>query len=195
MPGIKVHSKLALVCRKEGRKERFYAYLGTGNFNEDTAKIYSDIGIFTADARLTKEMASVFRYLETAKMDGILPFKHLLVGQFNLREGLVEKIDREIAHAKAKKPASMILKMNSLSDIEMIKKLYEAAQAGVKIKIITRGICSLVAGVEGFSENIEIISIVDRYFSQQRKRRNLPIECRLDDAQFVASCGNIVPDL
>lgn len=168
MPGIKVHSKLALVSRKEGRKEKLYAYLGTGNFNEDTAKIYSDLGIFTTDERLTKEMARIFRYLETAKKEGIQPFKHLLVGQFNLREDLVAKIDREIAHAKANKPASMILKMNSLSDGEMIEKLYEASQAGVKIKIITRGICSLVPEAKGFSENIEIISIVDRFLEHAR---------------------------
>jgi polyphosphate kinase len=168
MPGIKVHSKLALVNRKEGRKEKLYAYLGTGNFNEDTAKIYSDLGIFTSDERLTKEMARVFHYLETAKKEGIAPFKHLLVGQFNLREDLVAKIDREIAHAKANKPASMILKMNSLSDKDMIEKLYEASQAGVKIKIITRGICSLVPSVKGFSENIEIISIVDRFLEHAR---------------------------
>ena len=168
MPGIKVHSKLALVSRKEGRKEKLYAYLGTGNFNEDTAKIYSDLGIFTTDERLTKEMSRIFRYLETAKKEGIQPFKHLLVGQFNLREDLVAKIDREIAHAKANKPASMILKMNSLSDGEMIEKLYEASQAGVKIKIITRGICSLVPEAKGFSENIEIISIVDRFLEHAR---------------------------
>ncbi|MBL7814562.1 MAG: polyphosphate kinase 1 [Saprospiraceae bacterium] len=168
MPGIKVHSKLALVSRKEGRKEKLYAYLGTGNFNEDTAKVYSDLCIFTTDERLTKEIARVFRYLETANKEGIQPFKHLLVGQFNLREGLVAKIDREIAFAKAGKPASMILKMNSLSDTDMITKLYEASQAGVKIKIITRGICSLVPNVKGFSENIEIISIVDRFLEHAR---------------------------
>lgn len=168
MPGIKVHSKLALVSRKEGRKERLYAYLGTGNFNEDTAKIYSDLCIFTKDERLTKEMAQVFRYLETGKKDDIPPFQHLLVGQFNLREGLVEKIDREIALAEKGKKAAIFLKMNSLEDTDMIKKLYEASKAGVKIKIITRGICSLVAGVEGVSENIEVLSIVDRFLEHAR---------------------------
>jgi polyphosphate kinase len=168
MPGIKVHSKLALVSRKEGRKERLYAYLGTGNFNEDTAKVYSDLCIFTTDERLTKEMSGVFHYLETGKKDNIPPFKHLLVGQFNLREGLVAKIDREIALAKKGKPASMFLKMNSLEDMDMIEKLYEASKAGVKIKIITRGICSLVAGVKGVSENIEAMSIVDRYLEHAR---------------------------
>jgi polyphosphate kinase len=168
MPGIKVHSKLALVSRKEGRKECLYAYLGTGNFNEDTAKIYSDLCIFTKDERLTKEMAGVFRYLETGRKEGIPPFKHLLVGQFNLREGLVTKIDREIANAKAGKQAAMFLKMNSLEDVTMIEKLYEASKAGVKIKIITRGICSLVAGVKGVSENIEVLSIVDRFLEHAR---------------------------
>ena len=168
MPGIKVHSKLALVSRKEGRKEKLYAYLGTGNFNEDTAKIYSDLCIFTTDERLTKEMARVFRYLETSKKEGIVPFKHLLVGQFNLRDELVAKINREIAHAQAGKPASMIIKLNSISDRDMIQKLYDASQAGVKIKIIARGICSLVPGIEGFSDNIEIISIVDRFLEHAR---------------------------
>jgi polyphosphate kinase len=168
MPGIKVHSKLALVTRKEGRKTSLYSYFGTGNFNEDTAKVYSDLGLFTADERLTKEMAQVFRYLETAKMDDIPPFKHLLVGQFNLRTDLVAKIDREIAHAKAGKTAKMILKMNSLEDRSMIEKLYEASQAGVKIQIITRGICSLVPKIEGYSDNIEVISIVDRFLEHAR---------------------------
>ncbi len=168
MPGIKVHSKLALVSRKEGRKERLYAYLGTGNFNEDTAKVYSDLCIFTMDERLTKEMAQVFRYLETGRKEGIPPFQHLLVGQFNLRDSLVEKIDREIGLAKKGKSASMLLKMNSLEDVDMIEKLYEASQAGVKITIITRGICSLVAGVEGVSENIQVLSIVDRFLEHAR---------------------------
>jgi polyphosphate kinase len=168
MPGIKVHSKLALVSRKEGRKEKLYSYLGTGNFNEDTAKVYSDLCIFTMDERLTKEMANVFRYLETGRTDDIPPFKHLLVGQFNLRDGLVAKIDREIELAKKGKAASMILKMNSLEDVDMIEKLYEASKAGVKIKIITRGICCLMAGVEGVSENIEVISIVDRFLEHAR---------------------------
>ncbi len=168
MPGIKVHSKLALVSRKEGRKEKLYAYLGTGNFNEDTAKIYSDLCIFTSDERLTKEMVSVFKYLETGRKEGIAPFKHLLVGQFNLREGLMSKINREIANAKSGKKAAMFLKMNSLEDVDMIEKLYEASQAGVKINIITRGICCLIAGVKGVSENIEVLSIVDRYLEHSR---------------------------
>jgi polyphosphate kinase len=168
MPGIKVHSKLALVSRKEEQQEKLYAYFGTGNFNEDTAKVYSDLGLFTADVRLTKEMAAVFHYLETAKKEGIPPFEHLLVGQFNLREGLVAKIDREIAFAKAGKKASMILKMNSLEDMAMIQKLYEASAAGVHIQLITRGISCLVPQKQNWSEHIHITSIVDRFLEHAR---------------------------
>ncbi len=169
MPGIKVHSKLALVTRREGRRNRLYAYLGTGNFNEDTARIYADIGIFTADTRLTIEVSRLFNYLETAnKSECDEHFNHLLVGQFNLRSGLVEKINREIANAKAHKPASMIIKLNSLEDYPMMDKLYEASQAGVKIQIIARGICSIVPGVKHLSENIHAISIVDRFLEHTR---------------------------
>ena len=169
MPGIKVHSKLALVTRKEGRKNCLYAYLGTGNFNEDTARIYTDIGIFTADTRLTSEVSRLFNYLETANRGECAEhFKHLLVGQFNLRSGLVEKIDREIANAKALKPASMIIKLNSLEDYPMMDKLFEASQAGVKIQIIARGICSIVPGLKHLSENISVISIVDRFLEHTR---------------------------
>ena len=170
MPGIKVHSKLALVTRREGRKNCLYAYLGTGNFNEDTARIYTDIGIFTADERLTTEVSRLFNYLETgSKVEcDNNTFEHLLVGQFNLRTGLVDKIDREIAHAKAGKPASMLIKLNSLEDHPMMDKLYEASQAGVKVDIIARGICSIIPGVKGLSENIRIISIVDRFLEHTR---------------------------
>lgn len=168
MPGIKVHSKLALVSRKEQGKEKLYAYFATGNFNEDTAKIYSDFGLFTTDPRLTKEMAHVFRYLETSNKDNIPPFKHLLVGQFNLRSSLISKIKREIAFAKAGKKAQIILKFNSLEDKQMIQLLYKASEAGVEIKLIVRGICCLVPGLKNISQNISAISIVDRFLEHGR---------------------------
>jgi polyphosphate kinase len=169
MPGIKVHAKLALVTRKEGRGNKNYAYLGTGNFNEDTARVYTDMGIFTADKRLTDEVSDIFKYLETTnKEECSKMFEHLLVGQFNLRSDLVSKIDREIAWAKAGKNSSMVLKMNSLEDLPMMEKLYEASQAGVKIQIIVRGLCGLKAGVKGLSENISIISIIDRFLEHTR---------------------------
>lgn len=166
-PGVKVHSKIALVRRQEGEEFRLYSYLSTGNFHEDTAKIYGDLGLFTADERLTKEVGRVFAYLETVKVPE-QEFKHLLVGQFNLRRSLVELIDQEVANAKAGKKAEIILKMNSLQDRPMIKKLYEASQQGVKIKLIVRGICSLIPGLPGWSENIEAISIVDRFLEHAR---------------------------
>ena len=166
-PGVKVHSKLALVRRVEANRERMYAYLSTGNFHEDTAKLYTDLGLFTADRRIVSEVARVFSYLETVKQPQ-QKFQHLLVGQFNLREKLEELIDFEIKKAKTGKTAKIILKMNSLQDPEMIGKLYEASQAGVAIKLIVRGICCLVPGVKGISENIQAISIVDRFLEHSR---------------------------
>ena len=166
-PGVKVHSKLAYVRRLEDGEPHIYNYLATGNFHEDTAKIYSDFGIFTADPRLTKEVAQVFSYLENADDPGY-EFKHLMVGQFNLRDGLEKLIRYEINEAKAGRKSGMTLKMNSLQDDRMIDLLYEASQAGVPIKLIIRGICCLVPGVEGSSETIHGISIVDRYLEHAR---------------------------
>jgi polyphosphate kinase len=166
-PGVKVHSKLALVRRMEDNKAQLYSYLATGNFHEETAKVYSDIGIFTADARLTTEVSSVFSFLENIKPPK-QEFEHLLVGKFNLRTALTKLIDFEIEQAQAKKPASMILKMNSLEDSEMIGKLYDASRAGVKITLIIRGICCLLPGIKGLSDNVEVISIVDRFLEHAR---------------------------
>ena len=166
-PGLKVHSKIALIARRENDQIQLYSYLSTGNFHEGTAKVYSDFGLFTADTRLTREVGRVFSFLETVKVPK-QKFQHLLVGQFNLRVKLVRKIDREITNAKEGKRARIILKLNSLQDKKMIIKLYEASQAGVKIKLIIRGICSLIPGVKGVSENIEAVSIVDRFLEHSR---------------------------
>ncbi|MEM1328552.1 MAG: polyphosphate kinase 1 [Bacteroidota bacterium] len=164
-PGVKVHSKLGLVRRQEGDTHKLYTYLSTGNFHEVTAKIYSDFGLFTADKRITVEVARLFSYLETLEAS---EFEHLLVGQFNLRPRLHELIDREITFAQAGLPAKIILKMNSLQDKEMIAKLYEASQAGVNIQLIVRGICSLIPQLKGWSKNVDAISIVDRYLEHAR---------------------------
>ncbi|HMN89606.1 MAG TPA: polyphosphate kinase 1 [Saprospiraceae bacterium] len=166
-PGVKVHSKLSLVRRLEKQGPRLYAYLATGNFHEDTAKIYSDFGLFTADERITNEVARIFSFLETVKLPQ-QEFEHLLVGKFNLRSGLEQLIDFEIMQAQAGLPASIILKMNSLQDVPMVKKLYEASQAGVRVQLIIRGICCVVPGVKGLSENIEAVSIVDRFLEHAR---------------------------
>lgn len=167
MPGFKVHSKLALVRRLEDGKPALYAYLGTGNFHEDTAKLYTDFGLFTADKKIVNEVARVFNFLET-KQRPHQPFEQLGVGLFNLKEKFIFLIKREIEHAKKGKKARMILKMNSLQDEEMIQQLYEASNAGVKIKLIVRGICCLIPGQKGLSENIEAVSIVDRFLEHAR---------------------------
>ncbi|HLP96422.1 MAG TPA: polyphosphate kinase 1 [Saprospiraceae bacterium] len=166
LPGLKVHSKLALVRRVENGHPKLYAYLGTGNFHEETAKIYSDFGLLTADTRLTNEVSNVLAHLEN--MPPTQPFKHLLVGKFNLREGLYQLIDREVEAAQKGERAEMILKLNSLEDKEIIAKLYHASKAGVKIQLIVRGICCLVPGLPGLSENIEVVSIVDRFLEHAR---------------------------
>lgn len=166
-PGVKVHSKLALVRRIVNEKPKYYAYLSTGNFHEDTSKIYTDLGIFTSKPALMDELIQVFSFLETVKVPQ-KEFKQLLVGQFNLREGLEKLIQKEIQFAKEGLSASMILKMNSLEDVSMIELLYKASQAGVKIKLIIRGICCLIPGIPNVSNNIEAISIVDKFLEHSR---------------------------
>ena len=166
VPGLKVHSKLFLITRKESGKINHYAHIGTGNFNGDTSKVYTDQTLLTSNKIITEEIEKVFDfYLDNFK-GGI--YKHLLVSPFFMRKRLVQLINKEIQNAKANKPASIILKLNNLVDDEMIRKLYEASAEGVKIKLIVRGICSLVAGVSGLSENIEAISIVDKYLEHSR---------------------------
>jgi polyphosphate kinase len=166
IPGHKVHSKLALVTRKEGRRTTTYAYLSTGNFNEVTSFIYGDHALFTSDTRLTKDVEKIFQFFA----DG-LPnkrFRHLLVAPFNMRDRFVELINEEIRNAKKGLPAYMILKMNALQDEKMILKLYEASKAGVRVELIVRGICCLIPGVRGLSENITVRSIIDRYLEHAR---------------------------
>ncbi len=167
MPGLKVHAKMALVRRIEQGKPVIYSYLSTGNFHEGTAKIYTDIGLFTANKKITSEVTRVFSYLETKKRPDI-PFKHLLVGQFGMKEMLLKKIGQEIKNAKNGYPAEIVLKLNSIQDQDMINALYEANQNGVEVTLICRGICSIVAGVPGISENITSFSIVDRFLEHSR---------------------------
>ena len=167
IPGLKVHSKMTIVRRIEKDKAKIYCYFSTGNFHEDTARLYSDIGVFTADKNLTSEATRVFSYLETKNRPS-KPFKYLAVGQFNLKPMLLNLITYETSQAEKGKTAQIILKMNSLQDSEMIAALYKASKKGVEIKLIIRGICSLVPGIAKVSENIEAISIVDRYLEHSR---------------------------
>ncbi len=167
MPGLKVHSKMAIVRRVEDGIPRIYCYFSTGNFHEDTAKVYSDIGIFTMDKDLTSEAARVFSYLET-KVKPTRKFEHLGVGQFNLKPLLLKLISDEVKAAEEGKKAKIVLKMNSIQDEEMIESLYLASEKGVEIQLIIRGICCLVPGVKGVSGKIQAISIVDRFLEHTR---------------------------
>ena len=165
-PRIKVHSKILMIIRQEQDKAVRYAYIGTGNFNGDTSKIYCDHGIFTAHKKITKELGRVFRVLEG---ELIIPRnKHLLISPFTTRRIFEKLIHNEIEAAQAGKKAQITAKMNSLEDPDMIQLLYKASQAGVKIRMIVRGFTCLIPGVEGLSENIYMTSIVDRYLEHGR---------------------------
>lgn len=166
-PGLKVHSKLVLFRRVEDGEPILYSYLSTGNFHEGTASVYSDFGLFTANPLLTKEAASVFYYLENFKKPPH-KFEQLLVGQFNLRSRIESLIDFETRQAKMGKKAKITIKSNSLQDPSIIDKLYQASEAGVKIKLIIRGVCCLIPNISKISENIKGISIVDRFLEHSR---------------------------
>lgn len=166
LPGLKVHAKIALITRIEGNELKNYAYLSTGNFNEKTARLYTDYGFFTSNPDLTFEVERVFEYLEGK--DPGYTFKHLLVAQYGMRQGFITMIENEIANANKGLYAAITCKLNSLEDERIIKKLYEASKAGVKINMIVRGICCLIPGIIGMSENISVISIVDRFLEHDR---------------------------
>jgi polyphosphate kinase len=166
VPGVKVHSKLAWIKRLEGNDFRNYAYIGTGNFHEGTARVYADDGLLTADPRLADEVEQVFDFFKHNYKH--FSYKHLIVSPFYMRDHFVQSIYREIELAKRGKNAWMILKMNSLIDPGMMKKIYKAAEAGVKIELIVRGIFGLQLDKEKFRENISAISIVDKYLEHSR---------------------------
>jgi len=163
---LKVHSKLFLIARKEGDKLISYAHIGTGNFNEDSAKVYTDHSLLTCDKRITTEVEDVFGFYMNNQRPGT--YKHLLTSPYFMRDEFIDLIDNEIKSAKKLKPAYIYIKLNNLVDAEMILKLYAASKAGVKIKLIVRGICSLIPGIKGLSENIEAISILDKYLEHSR---------------------------
>jgi polyphosphate kinase len=163
---LKVHSKLMQITRLHNRQEQLITYIGTGNFNEKTALIYSDIALLTAETSISREVKKVFRLLENNLDRGL--FKQLLVSPFNARRKIIALIDREIKNARNNDPALIRLKLNNLTDRKMIDKLYEASEAGVKIEMIIRGICCFIPGQKGKSENVTVISIVDRYLEHTR---------------------------
>ena len=165
-PGLKIHAKLFLISRREGDEIVRYAHIGTGNFNEKTARIYTDYSLLTADARITNEVRRVFNFIENPYRP--VTFEHLLVSPQNSRDMLYKLIDAEIAQAQQKKPAAITLKINNLVDNGLVDRLYAASSAGVKINLLVRGMCSLIPDLPGISENIRITSIVDRYLEHDR---------------------------
>jgi polyphosphate kinase len=167
--GLKTHCKLLLVVRREEDGVRRYAHIGTGNYNPSTARLYTDLGLLTADPDTTAEVAAVFNMLTSLSSPG--DFEHLLVSPFTVRSGILERIEREIEHARAGRPASLVAKLNALQDEEIIRALYRASKAGVSIDLIVRGICCLRPGIPGVSENIRVRSIVDRFLEHSRVLR------------------------
>jgi len=164
--GLKVHSKICVIDRLEGEKVKRYGIISTGNFNEATAKIYTDVTLFTSHQQILKDVTKIFEFFDINYR--LHRYKHLIVSPHYSRSKFCKLIDREIHNAQAGRPAYINLKMNSLSDYDMIDKLYDASNAGVKMKLQIRGICSLIPGVKGMSENIEAISIVDNFLEHSR---------------------------
>lgn len=164
--GLKVHSKVCVIEREEEGRLRKYGFISTGNFNESTARIYTDYTLFTSNQEILKEINKVFDFFEVNYK--IHRYKHLIVSPHYTRTAMSKLIQNEIENAQAGLPSGIQIKINSLSDYPMIDKLYEASRAGVKIKLIVRGLCCLIPGVPGMSENIQAISIVDKFLEHPR---------------------------
>ncbi|MEQ9888360.1 polyphosphate kinase 1 [Pectobacterium zantedeschiae] len=166
VPGLKIHAKLFLISRREGENIVRYAHIGTGNFNEKTARLYTDYSLLTADERITNEVRRVFNFIENPYRP--VSFEHLLVSPQNSRDKLYQLIDTEIENALADRDAGITLKVNNLVDKGLAERLYKASSAGVKINLLVRGMCSLIPNLPGISENIQVISILDRYLEHDR---------------------------
>ncbi|WP_276742354.1 polyphosphate kinase 1 [Pantoea septica] len=165
-PGLKIHAKLFLISRREGDEVVRYAHIGTGNFNEKTARLYTDYSLLTADARITNEVRRVFNFIENPYRP--VSFEHLMVSPQNSRQMLYQLVDAEIANAQQGRPCGITLKINNLVDNGLVDRLYAASGAGVKVNLLVRGMCSLIPDLPGISENIRVISIVDRYLEHDR---------------------------
>ena len=166
VPGLKVHSKVCLIERLEDDKIKRYGFISTGNFNSATAKIYTDYTLFTSNQEILKDLQKLFRFFEANYI--VNKYKHLLVSPLYAKNSFMRFIDEEIGKAKVGFPARVRIKINNLSSYKMADKLYEASQAGVKVEMIIRGICCLIPGVKGLSENIEVISVVDKFLEHPR---------------------------
>ena len=187
VPGLKVHAKLCLITRERNNVVERFAAVGTGNFNEDTAKIYTDHMLLTSDKKITNEVFKSFNFFNmNYRKDN---FYHLVLSPYFLRNRISFLIDNEIKNANMGKKAYIYMKMNNMTDHEIIQNLYEASAAGVKIRLIVRGMFSLVPGVKGLSENIKAISIVDRFLEHSR----FMIFCNDGDEQVYITSADMMP--
>jgi polyphosphate kinase len=171
IPGLKVHAKIALIKRWDNKRWKNYTLMATGNFNEATGRFYTDHVFFTTNPEISTELDGLFIYLQSRTqpmMYGKISFHHILVSQFNMVKRFSKLINREIKNAKKGKSAGIIIKLNNLQEKNMIEKLYEASQAGVKVELLIRSVCCLAPGVNGQSENIAVHRIVDRYLEHAR---------------------------
>jgi len=184
IPGLKVHGKMTLITYDQGKKTSSVAVVSTGNFHEGNASLYTDINLFTADKRITLEVEKVFTFLEFNYRT--FTYKHLLVSPANMRRKIYTLIDNEIRNAKKRLPAYMLCKINNLVDEEMIHKLYQASNAGVKIQLVVRGICSLIPGIPNQSANIEVVSVIDRLLEHSR----IFIFCNNGDEKYFISSAD-----
>ncbi|MEC8636248.1 MAG: polyphosphate kinase 1 [Bacteroidota bacterium] len=166
IPGLKVHSKICVIEREYDKKNRRYGFVSTGNFNESTAKIYTDYTLFTTNQKILKEVNKVFNFLEVSYK--IKKYKHLIVSPHYTASIISKLIDNEIQNHKNGLSSGISLKLNNITNYPLVDKLYQASQAGVKIKMIVRGICCLVPGVKGLSENITVLSVVDKFLEHPR---------------------------
>jgi polyphosphate kinase len=186
VPGLKVHSKLCLITRVKNNLTQRYAAVGTGNFNEDTARVYTDLLLLTTDKKITNEVFKAFNFFSVNyKKDN---FYHLVLSPFFLRNKIILLIENEIRNARAGKKAFIYLKLNNLTDKEIIDILYEASQAGVKIKLIVRGMLSLIPNMKKISEKIDAIGIVDRFLEHSRYF----IFCNGGDDQVYISSADLM---
>ncbi len=166
VPGLKVHTKICVIERLEGKKLKRYGFISTGNFNESTARIYTDYTLFTSHQKILKDVSKVFNFLSVNYK--IKKYKHLIVSPHYTFSALIRLIEQEIAHKEQGKKARIRLKLNNITNYKIISKLYEASRAGVQIDMIVRGVCCLIPGVKGMSENIRVISVVDKFLEHPR---------------------------
>ncbi|HYY74052.1 MAG TPA: polyphosphate kinase 1 [Solirubrobacterales bacterium] len=166
LPALKSHAKCILIARREGEGVRHYAHVGTGNYNAKTARLYTDLGLFTADPDIGADIAEMFNYLTGFSRPR--RYRKVLVAPFNLHEGMLQEIERTIEAHSAERPARIRMKMNALLDGPLIRALYRASQAGVRLELNVRGICALRPGVPGVSANVEVVSVVGRFLEHSR---------------------------